>query len=213
MCLKHNIPACLAAGLWEEDVLCSMLQVVIPACIAGGIPACPYPVGFLSTTPKGEIEGDQVQAHHPRGKLRGITRPFGPPPPHCMVGCTPPRADTPQSRHPRKQTPPPKRRPLLRTGRILLECILVVLNTFWSNCVQGCGRKMFYIYLFNVRVGFLSTTSHDTLLIFHLFVQIILTTDLIVQTYLRIFSKWDGNITIFQIWPDMMGDQQLENKS
>ena len=46
---------------------------------------------------------------------------------------------------------------------------------------------MFYIYLFNVRVGFLSTTSRDTLLIYHLFAQIIITTDLIVQTYLRIF--------------------------
>ena len=44
----------------------------------------------------------------------------------------PPRADTPQSRHPpgeqippRGQTPPWDKRPLLRTVRILLECILV----------------------------------------------------------------------------------------
>ena len=38
---------------------------------------------------------------------------------------TPPEQTTPGSRHPPKQTPPPQRRPLLRTVRILLECILV----------------------------------------------------------------------------------------
>ena len=68
--------------------------------------------------------------------------------PQCMVGYTHPppeqtppeqtpppsrhpRADTPQSRHPpgadppSRHPPPPEIRPLLRTVRILLECILV----------------------------------------------------------------------------------------
>ena len=49
----------------------------------------------------------------------------------------PPGADTPQSRHPptrsrhpRADTPPPERWPLLRTVHILLECVLV------QNCIQ-----------------------------------------------------------------------------
>ena len=60
--------------------------------------------------------------------------------PKCMLGYTPPRsrhppsrqtpleADTPPgSRHtPLKADTPPRRRPLLRTVRILLECILVL---------------------------------------------------------------------------------------
>ena len=38
----------------------------------------------------------------------------------------PPRADTPRSRHPPEQTPLRERQPLLRTVRILLECILIL---------------------------------------------------------------------------------------
>ena len=53
----------------------------------------------------------------------------------------PRRADTPQSRHPPEQTPPPPEiRPLLRTVRILLECILVCfVMVRWgeSKCVNS----------------------------------------------------------------------------
>ena len=103
-------------------------------------------------TPKGEMEGDEIQAHtqggneggsgpgphprgkwrgsdpgpHPRGKLRGFRS--RPPPPPPSPPPPPPEADNPppRSRHlPRADTPlPPKRRPMLRTLRILLECIL-----------------------------------------------------------------------------------------
>ena len=46
---------------------------------------------------------------------------------------TPPRTDPPWSRHPPEQTPPWERWPLLRTVRILLECILVLIAvTFWA---------------------------------------------------------------------------------
>ena len=39
----------------------------------------------------------------------------------------PPGADPPRTRHPPEETPPASRRLLLRTARILLECILVIL--------------------------------------------------------------------------------------
>ena len=92
----------------------------------------PHPRGKLrgimsSPTPKGEIEGDQIQAHtqggnwgrsdpgpHPRGKLRGIrSRPT----PKGEIGESDPG-------------PPPMRSRLwhtvnVRSVRILLECILV----------------------------------------------------------------------------------------
>ena len=58
------------------------------------------------------------------------------------AGIHPPGADTPQSRPPRSRHPPvqtapreqtpPKSRPLLRTVRILLECILV----FTCTCMR-----------------------------------------------------------------------------
>ena len=77
------IPACLAAGLWEGGV-CIQQVSSGEGCLG------PHPRGKLRgirsrPTPKGEIEGDQIQAHtqrgnwgesdpgpHPRGKLRGI---------------------------------------------------------------------------------------------------------------------------------------------
>ena len=63
----------------------------------------------------------------------------------CLNACwdTPPRADTPQGAdtppsHPGADTPleqihPRERRPLLRTVRILLECILVLKNYFFCK--------------------------------------------------------------------------------
>ena len=55
-----------------------------PPCQEGGPPPGPHPRGKLRgirsrPTPKGEIEGDQIQGPHPRGKLRGIR---SKPPPH-----------------------------------------------------------------------------------------------------------------------------------
>ena len=100
---QHNDrPQRSCEGYVFTGVCLSTGGVCIPACIAGGIPAClaaglqgdvypsmhcrRYPNMPLSRpTPKGEIEGDQVQAHtqggngggsgpgpHPRGKWRGI---------------------------------------------------------------------------------------------------------------------------------------------
>ena len=102
----------LGQGYIFTGVCDSVHRGGIPACIAGGIPAClaaglrgclvqrrrPGPggvcfqEGLSRPTPKGEVEGNQVQAHtqggncggsgpgpHPRGKLRGIWS--SPPPP------------------------------------------------------------------------------------------------------------------------------------
>ena len=68
------------------------------------------------------------------------------PPSQCMLGYTPPcpvhagihpRADTlPRPYPPPWQTPPP-RRPLQRTVRILLECILVVKDNYnWQGLIK-----------------------------------------------------------------------------
>ena len=88
--------------------------------------------------------------------------------PQCMLGYTPPRPPPsrhtppkeqtlPQSRHPLEsrhppeadtpleQTTPPVKRPLLRTVRILLECILVYQNVYLlsSSLLQiGYFRKI-----------------------------------------------------------------------
>ena len=69
-------------------------------------------------------------------------------------GADPPRADTPQSRHPRSRHPPradtpPERRPLLRTERILLECILVIKRTYLFCLIElfmNLNDHIFYTY-------------------------------------------------------------------
>ena len=94
-------------------------------------------------TPRGEIEGDQVQAHtqggnwggsdpgpHPRGKLRGIrSRPT----PKGEIQGDQVLANIQVGNSGRSGAEPPPRRLLLRAVRILLECILVswISNTSW----------------------------------------------------------------------------------
>ena len=56
----------------------------------------------------------------------------------------------PGSRPPRADTPPPERRPLLRTVRILLECILVIKRTYLFCLIElfmNLNDHIFYIYL------------------------------------------------------------------
>ena len=58
--------------------------------------------------------------------------------PQCILGYhPPPRADTPRPGTPPDQAPPPpdQRRLLLRTVRILLECILVLTDIYISPLV------------------------------------------------------------------------------
>ena len=80
--------------------------------------------------------------------------------PQCMLGYHPPEQTPPQdqpppgSRQPPGSRHPPERRPLLRTVRILLECILVeiqkdtttkVIVTFhhcWQNGIKCSGIKL-----------------------------------------------------------------------
>ena len=120
------IPACLAAGLQEGGGYSSM-----PCRFPGPHPRgkfrgiCPGEgEGISRPTPKGKVEGDQVQAHSQggsegdpvqahsqggswRGSAQGGLPGLGGPP------------------GPREVETPPSRRLLLRTVRILLECILV----------------------------------------------------------------------------------------
>ena len=77
--------------------------------------------------------------------------------PQCMLGYHPPRsrprADTPGADTPGADTPRadtfPERRPLLRTVRILLECILVIKRTYLFCLIElfmNLNDHIFCIY-------------------------------------------------------------------
>ena len=72
--------------------------------------------------------------------------------PQCMLGYHPPGADpeqtSPEQTPPRADTPP-ERRPLLRTVRILLECILVIKRTYLFCLIElfmNLNDHIFCIY-------------------------------------------------------------------
>ena len=73
----------------------------------------------------------------------------------CLSACwdtTPPGADpeqTPPEQTPPRADTPPERRPLLRTVRILLECILVIKRTYLFCLIElfmNLNHHIFYIY-------------------------------------------------------------------
>ena len=62
-----DIPACLAAGLQGGSVARGVPGLggggLLPGEVPGLVGACSRGGGLSRPTPKGEIEGDQVQAH------------------------------------------------------------------------------------------------------------------------------------------------------
>ena len=162
-----GIPACFAGG--------------IPACLAAGLRGgsgwyLSMPCRFPSPHPRGKFRGiwpGGSPGPHPRGKLRGIWLAGVPPPRGCLLpgatcsqegacswvgacswgvcllrgGGLPAPGGGGWWRH-----TPASRRLLLRTVRILLQCILfrvmVVVNAqILGSCHQGCVRNPAAVFL------------------------------------------------------------------